>query len=69
MLAHPELSSIIWPGRVAGPIADPGVLSSIPAPYFVLIDHEIFSMASLLLPLNLEEGLDGGVWYSLFIKI
>ena len=43
---------------VAGPIADPGVMSSIPAlPHtFMKIDHEIFSMVILLLPL-IQEGL------------
>ena len=43
---------------VANPIADPGTLSLIMAPFhtFMEVDHEIFSIVILLLPL-IQEGL------------
>ena len=55
-------NTVHWPvfivQSVASLTADPGVMSLIPAlsHTFVEIDHEIFSMAILLLPL-IQEGL------------
>ena len=60
---------------VASPTADPGVMSSIPAQShtFMEIDHELFSMVSLLLRLIQEKvyvrTLQGKVLVNSLVKL